>query len=77
MTGDMTIRGITKRLTVPVKLRQSSLAGGTPGALFETTFQIDRTEFGINGIPNWGGFKASISKVVDIHIAIAATPSYF
>ena len=77
MTGDMTIRGITKRMTVPVRLRQSALTGGVPGALFETKFQIDRTEFGINGIPNWGGFKASISKVVDIHIAIAAAPSYF
>ena len=69
MTGDMTIHGITRRMTIPVKLRQNSRGGS--GAVFETTFQIDRTEFGLNGIPNMKGFKVSISKDVQIHIAIA------
>ena len=70
MTGDMTIRGITKRLTIPVKMRPDSKSG-QPGAMFESTFQIDRTEFGLNGVPKFG---VSISKKVDIHIAIAASP---
>jgi polyisoprenoid-binding protein YceI len=72
MTGDMTIRGITKRMTIPVKMRSET--GGQPGAMFESTFQIDRTEFGLNGAPKWGGIGVSISKKVDIHIAIAANP---
>jgi polyisoprenoid-binding protein YceI len=73
MTGDMTIRGITKRLTIPVKVRPES-SGAQPGAIFESNFQIDRTEFGLNGAPKWGGIGVSISKKVDIHIAIAANP---
>jgi polyisoprenoid-binding protein YceI len=71
VTGDMTIRGITKRMTIPVTLRPTSLAGTTPGAAFESTFQIDRTEFGLNGRASQYGFHVSISKKVQIHIAIA------
>ena len=72
MTGDMTIRGVTKRLTIPVKMRPDSNGTGQSGAIFESNFQIDRTEFGLNGVPKWGGLSVSISKKVDIHIAIAA-----
>jgi polyisoprenoid-binding protein YceI len=71
VTGDMTIRGITKRMTIPVTLRPTTLAGTTPGAAFESTFQIDRTEFGLNGSASQYGFHVSISKKVQIHIAIA------
>ena len=70
MTGDMTIRGVTRRMTIPVKVRQSPAAEGS-GALFETTFPIDRTEFGLNGNPGWGGFTLKIAKNVQIHLAIA------
>jgi polyisoprenoid-binding protein YceI len=73
MTGDMTIRGVTKRLTIPVKMHRDSAGAGLSGAIFESTFQIDRTEFGLNGVPKWGGLKVSVSKKVDIHIAIATT----
>ena len=66
LSGDLTIRGITKRITTPIRLH----AAGTKSFL-ETTFQIDRTEFGINGIPGFGGPMVSISKKVQIHIAIA------
>jgi len=72
MTGDMTIRGVTKRLTIPVRMRRDS-AGNPFSAVFESTFQIDRTEFGLNGVPKFGGFKVSISKKVDVHIAMATT----
>jgi polyisoprenoid-binding protein YceI len=73
MTGDMTIRGVTKRLTIPVTMHRDSADGGQSGTIFESNFQIDRTEFGLNGTPKWGGFKVSVSKKVDIHIAIATT----
>jgi polyisoprenoid-binding protein YceI len=71
MTGDMTIRGITKRMTIPVSLRQ--MPGDLSSAVFETTFPIDRTEFGLNGAPSWNGLRVSISKNVQIHLAIATT----
>lgn len=71
LTGDLTIRGITKRITVPVRLA-SSTAGAQQVPVFETTFQIDRTEFGLNGTPRWGGVKVSIGRKVQVHIAVAA-----
>ena len=71
MTGDMTIRGVTKRMTIPVKMRREAASGGLSMPVFESDFQIDRTEFGLNGMPKWGGLKVSIAKKVDIHIAIA------
>jgi polyisoprenoid-binding protein YceI len=74
MTGDMTIHGITKRMTIPVTMRRTSITGTTPGTAFESTFQIDRTEFGLNGTAREYGFKVSISKKVQIHIAIATRP---
>jgi len=75
VTGDMTIRGITKRMTIPVTLRPATPAGTTtPGAAFDSTFQIDRTEFGLNGSASQYGFHVSISKKVQIHIAIATRP---
>jgi polyisoprenoid-binding protein YceI len=74
VTGDMTIRGITRKMTIPVTLRPTTLAGSTAGAAFESTFQIDRTEFGLNGNARQYGFHVSISKKVQIHIAIATRP---
>jgi polyisoprenoid-binding protein YceI len=75
MTGDMTIRGVTKRMTIPVRMRRNSAGVNSSNPIFESNFQIDRTEFGLNGVPKWGGLKVSIAKKVDIHIAIAATPA--
>jgi len=71
LTGDLTIRGITKRITVPVWVA-SSTPGAQQAPVLETTFQIDRTEFGLNGTPRWGGAKVSIGKKVQIHISVAA-----
>lgn len=73
MTGDMTIRGVTRRMTIPVRLKHDSAGAHQSSALFESTFQIDRTEFGLNGLPKWHGLKVSIAKKVDVHIAIATT----
>lgn len=66
LSGDLTIRGITRRIMTPIRLH----AAGAKSFL-ETTFQIDRTDFGINGIPGFGGPLVSIAKKVQIHIAIA------
>jgi len=71
MTGDMTIRGVTRQMTIPVRLRPAAKGAGSSGAVFETTFPIDRTEFGLNGSPTLGGFKLSISNNVQIHVTIA------
>ena len=57
MTGDLTIRGITQRMTIPVKLKLPAETGGPSSAFFESTFEIDRTEFGLTGIANTHGFN--------------------
>lgn len=44
VTGDLTIRGVTKQVTVPVKIL--GVAGDKGG--FSTEFVIDRQEFGVN-----------------------------
>jgi len=67
LTGDMTIRGVTKKMTIPVKVRH----GVGADSIFETTFPIDRTDFGLNGNAGWGGFTLKIAKNVQIHLAIA------
>ena len=72
-TGDLTIRGITQHMTIPVKRREAAQAGGLSSPVFETTFDIDRTEFGIVGIPGTRGFNVSIGKKVRIHLAIATS----
>jgi polyisoprenoid-binding protein YceI len=69
----MTIRGITQRMTIPIRLGASPQAG-SQGTVLESTFEIDRTMFGINGIAKTHGFNVSISKKVQIHLAIATAP---
>lgn len=45
VTGDLTIRGVTRRITVPVRVlgMKDRYAG------FETTFTIDRRHYGVTG----------------------------
>jgi len=73
-TGDLTIRGITQHMTIPVKLRQPEPASGPSPRVFETTFEIDRTEFGLVGVPGAKGFNFSVGKKVRIHLAMAMSP---
>jgi polyisoprenoid-binding protein YceI len=58
--------GITKRIAIPVAL-QMMKNGASTAARFDTTFEIDRTEFGLNGVPKMAGFNISIAKRVRIH----------
>lgn len=66
--GDLTIRGVTKHLEVPVQVHRRD----AQDAQFETTFDIDRSEFGLNGSATAGGFHLSVAKKVTIHLAIVA-----
>src|SRR5690349_420965 len=71
VAGDLTIRGVTRHLVVPMRILPRT--GSTPAA-FDSNFQIDRTEFGLNGGgPKARSFKVSIGKTVGIHLAIAPT----
>lgn len=71
VSGDLTIRGVTRRVVVPMAILNRPGADGS--AVFDTRFQIDRTEYGLNGGgPKARGFKVSVGKIVDIHLTIAA-----
>ena len=67
VTGDLTIRGVTKRITVPVRLigvtKQKS---GHELAGFETEFKIDRHAFGVTG----GGWAAQAPGVLGDEVTI-------
>jgi polyisoprenoid-binding protein YceI len=74
VTGDITIRGVTRRITIPVRYlgfmrvsEQNSYAG------FESTFTLDRTDFGVNGA-RWQGGRLLLSKEVTIKLEIGARP---
>ena len=70
VTGDLIIRGGTRRITVPVKflgLNQVKDFGEIIG--FETTFTVDRTDFGVLGT-RWSGSQAILGKEVTIHMRI-------
>jgi len=60
VAGDLTIRGVTRRLEVPVTIRRAPQADAP--TRFETTFEIDRTDFGLNGSPKYGGINVSVAK---------------
>lgn len=71
VTGDLTIRGITRQLTLPIRVIPS--AGEAGMTTFDTTFEIDRTQFGLNGGgPRSREIKVSIGRKVEIHMAITA-----
>jgi polyisoprenoid-binding protein YceI len=68
--GDLTIHGVTKRITVPAKVIGVRVMPGIGDfAGFETTFNIDRRDFGILG-SRWSGNKLSIDPTIVIHLII-------
>jgi polyisoprenoid-binding protein YceI len=72
VTGDITIHGVTKHITIPVHfLGEKYLQGWGDFVGFDTEFTIDRTAFGVNG-SRWSGGAAILSKDVNIHLAIGA-----
>jgi len=71
LTGDLTIRNVTKRVAIPLTIVPSANATATGATHFETEFDIDRTDFGLNGRPKWKGLDVSIGRKVRIHLAIA------
>ncbi|HEV2297818.1 MAG TPA: YceI family protein [Candidatus Acidoferrales bacterium] len=70
VTGDLTIHGVTKRITVPVRVIGARVMPGIGDfAGFETSFTVDRRDFGILGT-RWSGNKIAIDPAVAIHLII-------
>jgi polyisoprenoid-binding protein YceI len=66
VTGDLTIHGVTKQVTVPVEFTGAADMGRGARAGFETTFTIKRSEFGMN----WGVEKGMLGDEVRITVAL-------
>ena len=65
LTGDLTIKGVTKPITVQLqKLGEGKDPRGTPRIGFETRFTINRSEYGVSGLP--GGVGEQIPLIVAI-----------
>lgn len=64
VTGDLTIRGVTRRITVPVRLL--GVTGKHAG--FETAFKIDRRVFGVTGGRWIAGAPGILGNDVEIRI---------
>jgi polyisoprenoid-binding protein YceI len=68
--GDLTIHGVMKHIIVPARVIGVRVMPGIGDfAGFETTFNIDRRDFGVFG-SRWSGNKLSIDPTVVIHLII-------
>jgi polyisoprenoid-binding protein YceI len=68
VTGELTIRGIARQITVPVTILGSTTiprVGRLVG--FETTFTINRCDFGVLG-QRWSGGSATLGDEVTIRL---------
>jgi polyisoprenoid-binding protein YceI len=72
VTGDLTIKGVTRKVTVPVEVLGTVKGPRGEKAGFETSFKIDRKEYGINWnrVLDTGG--AVLGDDVKIGISIEA-----
>jgi len=72
VTGELTMKGVTKKVTVPVELLGSVKTPRGEKAGFETSFKLDRKEYGItwNRALDSGG--AILGDEVKINISIEA-----
>jgi polyisoprenoid-binding protein YceI len=74
VTGNLTIRGVTRQVIAPVKLlgfshytdadERVNIAG------FETSFSLDRTTFGVNGT-RWSGGEAILGNEVNVTLIVS------
>ncbi|MCI0403418.1 MAG: YceI family protein [Acidobacteria bacterium] len=74
VTGNLTIRGVTRQIAAPVRLlgfshytdadERVNIAG------FETSFPLDRTAFGVNGT-RWSGGQLILGNEVNVTLLVS------
>lgn len=73
VTGDLTIRGRTHRITIPVTILGLGHDGRDQELVaFETRFEIDRRDYDVLGA-RWSGGRALLSNQVEIHLVLGAS----
>ena len=72
VTGNLSIHGTTKRIHFPVtSLGTHEVPNVGKLAGFETTFTINRRDYGVLG-NRWGAVPGVLSDEVELHITIGA-----
>ena len=72
VTGNLTIHGVTRRIQFrPAFLGVRDLPKIGKLAGFETTFAIDRRDFGVMG-SRWGAVPGTLGDQVQVHIVVGA-----
>lgn len=77
VTGALTMRGVTKRIVLPVRLVRTDLgAGGVEKVRFDVTTTLDRRDFGIvwNKLLERGGVLLGDEVTVEIELEAVAAP---
>lgn len=70
--GDLTIRGVTRRIITPVQLAGvADLSGFGELISFDTSFVVDRSDFGVLGT-RWSGGKAILEDEVEVRLTVTA-----
>lgn len=66
ITGDLTIRGITKAITIPLEKPSGVVKDGRGDSqiIFTGALTLNRRDFGVEG-KNWDGFKEGIIGISD------------
>lgn len=72
VTGDLTLKGVTKKVTVPVELLGSVKTPRGEKAGFETAFKLDRKEYGVNWNRVMEAGGALLGDEVKINISVEA-----
>lgn len=72
VTGDLTIHGVTKQVTIPVEVLGTMATPRGEKAGFETSFTVNRKDYGViwNRVLDAGG--TVLGEDVKVHIAIEA-----
>ena len=76
VAGDLTIRGITKPVTVPVTYLGTGTLRGKTKAGFEAEFKVDRKDYGIvwNRALDTGGVMLGDDVLVSINLEMNKQP---
>jgi polyisoprenoid-binding protein YceI len=69
VTGDLTVKGVTKSITVPMEMTGTGEMQGVTRTGFRSTFKINRTDFGVGTAP-----ENIIGNEIEITVAIEAIP---
>lgn len=72
VTGDLTMRGVTKKVTLPVEVLGIMKGPRGEKAGFETTFKLDRKEYGVNWNRVLDNGGAILGDEVKVNISIEA-----